>query len=67
MAWTQAQRDKLAKAVATGHTEVRFGDRTIKYRTQSEMIALLNRIDTELAGTRSPNRVLTSFDKGLAK
>lgn len=67
MAWTTAQRDKLEAAIAQGATEVRFGERTIKYRSQGEMIGLLNRINAELAGTKRPNRVLASFDKGLAK
>lgn len=65
--FTQAQRDALAQAIAAGHTEVRFGERTIKYRSQMEMIQLLNTIDADIAGTRRPNRVLTSFQKGLAK
>ena len=65
--WTQAQRDALAGAIAAGHMEVRFGDRTVKYRSQSEMIRLLNTIDADLAGARRPNRVLSSFQKGLAK
>jgi len=40
MAWTQADIDALDAAIKSGHTEVSFRDRTVKYRSINEMMKI---------------------------
>ena len=64
---TQADYDALKRAIASGQQQVRFGDRQVTYRSHSEMIRALNMMARELGVARQPNRVYTSFSRGLAK
>lgn len=64
---TQADYDALKRAIASGHQQVRFGDRTVTYRSMNEMQRALSMMARELGISRQPNRVYTSFDRGLAK
>lgn len=65
--FTQADYDALNKAIASGVMSVRFADRTVQYRSMDEMLRVRHMMAEELGVTRRPNRVLASFDKGLAK
>lgn len=38
MAWTQAQLDAVETAIASGELTVRFGDRTVTYRSVEELL-----------------------------
>ena len=64
---TQAEYDALKRAIASGHQQVRFGDRTVTYRSHNEMIKALSMMARDLGIARQPNRVFTTFDRGLAK
>ena len=64
---TQAEYDALKRAIASGQQQVRFGDRQVTYRSHGEMVRALNMMARELGISRGPNRVFTSFDRGLAK
>lgn len=48
MAFTQAELAALEKAMAAGVMEVRYGDRTVKYRSLAEMKALRQTVQQEL-------------------
>ncbi len=38
MAWTQSQLDAIESAIASGELTVRFGDRTVTYRSMDELL-----------------------------
>lgn len=38
MAWTQAQLEAIEAAIASGELTVRFGDRTVTYRSMEELL-----------------------------
>ena len=40
MGWTQAQLDALEAAIAEGVEEVKYQDKTVKYRSIKQMMAL---------------------------
>ena len=65
--FTQQDYDALKRAIASGQQQVRFGDRQVTYRSHGEMVRALNMMARELGISRGPNRVFTSFDRGLAK
>lgn len=50
-AFTQSQYDALKEAISLGATQVEYGDKVVKYRSLSEMMALLNRMEKELGIT----------------
>ena len=55
MAYTQAQRDALEAAIASGALTVRYGETSTTYRSLAEMRQVLAAIDQGLsvtAGTR---------------
>jgi hypothetical protein len=56
MAWTTADRDAIKSAIAKGEQSVSFADRTVVYRSISDMIQALGMIDAEIASTASPSR-----------
>jgi len=65
MAYTQAQHDALEAAVAAGVLTVRHSDgKTVTYRSQAEMIQLLESMRSEL-GTGTVKRRYVSYSKGL--
>lgn len=53
MAHTQAERDVLAAAIATGAQTVEVDGRRVTYRSLAEMQATLATIDADLAGQAS--------------
>lgn len=38
MPWTQTQLDAVERAIASGELTVRFGDRTVTYRSMEELL-----------------------------
>lgn len=38
MAWSQLQLDAIESAIASGELSVRFGDRTVTYRSMDELL-----------------------------
>ena len=38
MPWTQSQLDAIEAAIASGELTVRFGDRTVTYRSMGELL-----------------------------
>ncbi len=63
MAWTQAQRDTLATAIARGVLTTHYGDQSVTYQSLSEMRALLAEMDRQLAG--APTSRVAAFQKGV--
>jgi hypothetical protein len=53
VAFTQAQRDALAAAIASGTKRVAFGDKTVEYQDAASMLSALQMIDGELAASGS--------------
>lgn len=50
MAYTQAQRDALAVAIASGATSVSYQGKSVTYRSLEEMRTILMLMDQELSG-----------------
>lgn len=64
MAWTQAQHDSLERAIAEGARRVQYEDRTVEYRSQSEMLALLQAMKRALGLTSTSTGVIkVEFDR----
>lgn len=55
----------LKEAIASGAREVWYGDKRVAYRTQGEMLALLEIMESELSIKRPPRRNVPSYDSGL--
>jgi hypothetical protein len=49
MAWTQADVDALKAAIATGARSVRYGDKTVEYRSLDEMRQVLRDMQDEVS------------------
>lgn len=66
MAYTIDQYNKLKAAIATGALEVKYADKTVKYRSLEEMTAILSMMAKELGLVkRGKNYVYPSTSKGL--
>lgn len=65
MAWTQSELDALNSAIANGVTEVRFNDRTVRYRSLDEMMRARRAMIQELGLTTKPRRVFPAVSRGL--
>lgn len=65
--FTQQDYQALSRSIASGTLSVRYADRTVQYRSLDEMLRIRNMMALELGIATRPNRVLASFDKGLAK
>jgi hypothetical protein len=67
MAFTQADRDTVAAAIATGAKSVRYADgRQVEYQDGTQLISVLALIDAELAGnstTATPRFALATFPR----
>lgn len=55
--WTQQDVDALRAAIASGQLLVRSGDRSIQYRSLSEMRSILAEMEREIAGQSSGIRL----------
>lgn len=70
LSFTQANLDALKEALLTGATEVQIGDRVVKYRSQKEILKMINIIEEHLNGissTSAPNTVVPSYSKGRSE
>ena len=65
--YTLEQYTVLSEAIATGALEVKYGDKTVKYRTLDEMIRILKIMTDQLFPSQNKNngRVYSSFSKGV--
>jgi len=63
MAFTQTQLDALESAIATGVTEYRIGDKTVKYASVTEMLKVreIMRADLGLTEDDAPRYSTASF------
>lgn len=68
MNFTLSDLNNLKAALVTGAMSVQIGDRTITYRSQSEIISLIKLIDAQLnppaVTATSPDIVSAKFSKG---
>jgi hypothetical protein len=68
LSFTQTDLDNAKAALVSGAMEVRVGDRIIKYRSQSDIINLIQAILQYLDGvnvTDTPNVVSATYSKGV--
>jgi len=65
MAWTSADVAKLKKAIASGATEVRYADRTVRYRTLQEMRETLAMIEAEASGRTRTRMIRVGYRSGF--
>ena len=67
MAFQQSDLDALNAALVSGAKYVRIGDRLIEYRTQTELVALIAYVQSQIAApaasTTSPDLIQASFSK----
>jgi hypothetical protein len=67
MAWTQAQLDAVEAAIASGELTVRFGDRTVTYRSMDELLQARGVIKDSMAaesGTATDRFSFAQTSKG---
>jgi len=66
MAYTLEQYQALKAAIAGGELQVRYADRSVTYRSVSEMLQILRLMENELGlnADTAGGRRLTSFTKG---
>lgn len=64
MAWTQSDLDALDKAIGSGVTEVRYNDRTVRYRSMDELMRAREIMAKELGIAQKPRRVFPVFSRG---
>lgn len=65
-AWTTDDVTALEKAIAQGALLVRYGDKSVQYRSLDEMLRLLDLMRKETGETTgSQSRKFASFSKGL--
>jgi hypothetical protein len=62
--WTQSDIDKLTAAVASGTLEVTFSDRSVRYQSLKDMLALLALMTAE-ANPNARSYRLAAHDKGV--
>lgn len=68
MAYTNADREALERALAKGERRVTFGDKTVEYRSVDELREALREINTQLArdqGRTPVRQIRVTTDKGL--
>jgi hypothetical protein len=67
VAWTQQQLDSIEAAIASGELTVRFGDRTVTYRSMEELLQARAVIQEALAaasGTATDRFSFAQTSKG---
>lgn len=65
--YTQQQLIDIINAAASGAQRVSYGDKSVEYRSLTELRELISTIGSDLAGTtpRRTFRMFTPPDKGL--
>jgi hypothetical protein len=67
VAWTQQQLDAVEAAIASGELTVRFGDRTVTYRSMDELLrarAVIREAQAAEAGTATDRFSFAQTSKG---
>jgi hypothetical protein len=67
MAWTQQQLNAIEAAIASGELTVRFGDRTVTYRSMDELLQARAVVQEALAaesGTATDRFSFAQVSKG---
>jgi hypothetical protein len=67
VAWTQQQLDAIEAAIASGELTVRFGDRTVTYRSMDELLqarAVIQEALAAEAGTATDRFSFAQTSKG---
>lgn len=69
MAFQQSDLDALNQAIANSTVEVRYRDRTVRYRSMQELLMAKETIEAELnAGSpKAPRQVRFGTDNGFGK
>jgi hypothetical protein len=65
MAWTTTDLAAIDAAIATGATEVRHGEKTIKYRDLAEMKQTRDMIQQSLQAPKQRRCTLATFERDL--
>ncbi len=65
MAFTQAERDALASAIASGATSVSYEGKSVTYRSLDEMRRTLAMIEQELSSKNNRRRISPLCTKNL--
>lgn len=65
MAWTEADRDNLKAALATGVKKARIGAEEVEYASTSDMLRVLNLMDQELASSSGFSVSYPNTGRGL--
>lgn len=68
MGFTSADLANLKDALVSGALEVTIGDRTVRYRSQKELLAVIELVQAELNGISSsdtdPTKIKATFSRG---
>ena len=68
MPFTIEQYNKLKESIATGSATVHYGDKTVTYRSLTDMLKLLGIMEGELFPERKPcRRTFATTDRGYFK
>ncbi|MHC2581139.1 hypothetical protein ACVI1J_006744 [Bradyrhizobium diazoefficiens] len=67
LVFTQQQQQDLLTAIASGAERVSYSDKSVEYRSLSELREILAGIDADLSGAarRRTFRMVAPWDKGL--
>jgi hypothetical protein len=69
LTFTQSDLDALKAALLTGALEVTIGDRTVRYRSQKEILEVIRMVEEYLNGVPTdvddnPNIIRPTFSRG---
>lgn len=65
MAWTQQDYDALKQSIAQGARVVKYGDKTVEYRSLNEMMLIKGAMEQELGIVSGKLQINTpTFNKG---
>lgn len=65
MAFTLEQKIALEEAISQGALRVKYADKEVEYRSLSEMMALLGKMEEQLGTTRVRRRLFAKYRSGL--
>lgn len=63
--WTEADLAAIEAAIASGASEVRYGDKSVRYQTMQQMLIARNMIRQALGYSSTPKKFYTKHNKGL--
>ncbi|UEM11728.1 hypothetical protein G6321_00031200 [Bradyrhizobium barranii subsp. barranii] len=67
LTFTQQQQQDLLTAIASGAERVSYSDKSVEYRSLSELREILAGIDADLSGVKARRtfRMVSPWDRGL--